>query len=57
MRLKLLLTDDTTDCLYRIGEKANLISIFNTFDIFSFGQFYTNHSDYETLPEFSRVRT
>ena len=47
MCLKLLLTDDTTGCLYRIVEKPDLNSVFNTFDIFSFdifsfGQFYNN---------------
>ena len=40
MRFKLLLRDDTTDCLYRIGEKSDLNSTFNTSDIFSFDIFY-----------------
>ena len=40
MCLKLLLKDDTTGCLYRIGEKPDSNSIFNTFDIFSFNIFY-----------------
>ena len=43
MYLKRLLTDDTTGCLYRIVDKSDLNSIFNTFDIFSFDIFYFRH--------------
>ena len=51
MCLKLLLTDDTTGCLYRIVEKPNLNSVFNTFDIFSFGRFYKSR-----YPSFSKYK-
>ena len=61
MCLKLLLTDDTTGCLYRIVEKPNLNSVFNTFDIFlltfftfdifPFGRFYKSR-----YPSFSKYK-
>ena len=54
--LKLLLTDDTTGCLYRIVEKPDLNSIFNTFDIFSFDIFSFDKFYRSRYPSLSKYK-